>query len=153
MFQSGQYLCLRNLLTKVDNLILKLSSAFWLIALPPCKVLSRNILGPSSEVSQIASVAGLALLQVCVPMHLSEVIDFNPRLKMQPIGILAHDMFEQSFLLHRENSHVSQTGYRLLGLHSMNVHLSPHDLRRPFVGAGARFEDRSVGTPIVRDSS
>jgi hypothetical protein len=72
-------------------------------------------------------------------MHLSEVIDFNPRLKMQPIGILAHHMFEKPFLLHREHGHVSQAGYRLLGLHPMDMHLSPHDLCRPFVGAGARF--------------
>ena len=98
-------------------------------------------------------MAGLAFLQVCVPVHLSQIVDLNPRLEMQAIGILADHVFEQSFLLHREHGHVSQAGDSLLGLHPVNVHLSLHDLSRLFVGTRARFENRTVATPIVRDPS
>ena len=98
---------LSEVLTKVDDRIVKISSAGWIIALSKCLMVIGFLSSCDSEVSHIVLPTLLTNLKVSVSMNLRNVLSWDSTLSVKTVSVLRDDMLEISLVHELKHGHVA----------------------------------------------
>lgn len=79
-------------LTKVDDGILKVSFASWVVTLST-SLMILDFLGIShSEVSHVVGATLLTYFEICISVYLTNIFSWNSTLSVETINVLGNDM-------------------------------------------------------------
>ena len=93
-------------LIEVDDCILKMSIATWVLTHASSPVLVSTLSIANSGVSHVLTAAFLTNFQVCVSVEFSDVLGGDSTLSVQAVNVLAHDVLEVVFLSELDEGHV-----------------------------------------------
>ena len=93
-------------LIEVDDCILKMSIATWVLTHASSPVLVSTLSIANSGVSHVLTATFLTNLQVCVSVKFGDVLCGDSTLSVQAVNVLAHDVLEVVFLSELDEGHV-----------------------------------------------
>ena len=108
-------------LVEVDDSVLKMSIATWVLAHASSPVLVSTLSIANSGISHVLTATFLTNFQVCVSMKFSDVLCGDSTLPVQSVNVLAHDELEVVFLSELDEGHVRLRWVGLLNRCSYNL--------------------------------
>ena len=162
MSVSGVKDVLVKVLTEIDDGILEVASASWIIALSSGLVLLDSTSNSNSKISEEVATTLHAHLLISVAVHLADFISWDATLSMEAISVLRDDMLEVALVHKLDHRHVSFGWVSLchVSLHgslilwcSLTCLLSLVSLCSNFPLSGTDWVDSIIGRSEVSNSS